>query len=210
MLKVRLYYLIQRYKFESNSQLIGLRVLFLVSCIIWYKDTNLKAIHNHHRLFIAEGMLFIWYKDTNLKAIHNFILECLGKSCVVLSDTKIQIWKQFTTEHILSACLPCCIIWYKDTNLKAIHNYCVDFSCHSLVVLSDTKIQIWKQFTTVAIADIHLLGLYYLIQRYKFESNSQPLWKSTTIQVSCIIWYKGLYYLIQRYKFESNSQRKCQ
>ena len=40
---------IQRYKFESNSQLVGVDALQAVSCVIRYKDTNLKAIHNLER-----------------------------------------------------------------------------------------------------------------------------------------------------------------
>ena len=71
---------------------------------------------------------------------------------VVLTDTKIQIWKQFTTATELLTLLYCCINWYKDTNLKAIHNTSLGRFCHPHVVLTDTKIQIWKQFTTRAIA----------------------------------------------------------
>ena len=161
----RLYYPIQRYKFESNSQLTPLSLYSPVRCIIRYKDTNLKAIHN--------GSL----GDTQFKG-------------VVLSDTKIQIWKQFTT--LLRSSTPrvwlyypiqrykfesnsqrwrpinhylnCCIIRYKDTNLKAIHNSRL----------------------------IHLrsLALYYPIQRYKFESNSQRVcWFRRTFP-RCIIRYK--------------------
>ena len=160
-----MYYLIQRYKFESNSQ--------LTHCY-----------------------------------------SCGVK--VVLSDTKIQIWKQFTTLSLGDSALPrlyyliqrykfesnsqpplkhgaplwCCIIWYKDTNLKAIHNDTSNTHYNATVVLSDTKIQIWKQFTTDFTVASSKMMLYYLIQRYKFESNSQPKscvnWKS----FCCIIWYK--------------------
>ena len=37
---------IQRYKFESNSQPIDKYRHYLRGCVIRYKDTNLKAIHN--------------------------------------------------------------------------------------------------------------------------------------------------------------------
>ena len=40
---------IQRYKFESNSQQVSARLELMVCCVIRYKDTNLKAIHNSHR-----------------------------------------------------------------------------------------------------------------------------------------------------------------
>ena len=263
-----LYYLIQRYKFESNSQHISTARKMLDGCIIWYKDTNLKAIHNRGILVAVvcqvvlsdtkiqiwkqfttpfcwhqqKDMLYyliqrykfesnsqhddfevyapfrciIWYKDTNLKAIHNRFTESLPTLDVVLSDTKIQIWKQFTTLARMtfpSSTLyyliqrykfesnsqpvgqdsgqgTCCIIWYKDTNLKAIHNKPKTDYFPQLVVLSDTKIQIWKQFTTEGPWRVHGLRLYYLIQRYKFESNSQHKGNISVPHLCCIIWYK--------------------
>ena len=135
----QLYYLIQRYKFESNSQLLG-------------------------------G-----------SAINPY---------VVLSDTKIQIWKQFTTFTTNIIETKSCIIWYKDTNLKAIHNSRVHGLFKTNVVLSDTKIQIWKQFTTHTQSFWLIAMLYYLIQRYKFESNSQLIKISSLAILGCIIWYK--------------------
>ena len=145
----RLYYQIQRYKFESNSQLLLHLLLRWCSCITRYKDTNLKAIHN--------------------KEAHSS-----NQWLVVLPDTKIQIWKQFTTagntqiteralyyqiqrykfasnsqpNHCACCCENSCITRYKDTNLKAIHNGTGKGSIPCQVVLPDTKIQIWKQFTT--------------------------------------------------------------
>ena len=186
-----MYYLIQRYKFESNSQQDRTAHTRQVRCIIWYKDTNLKAIHNR------------------LRPIVSF-------SLVVLSDTKIQIWKQFTTHthiavrqwglyyliqrykfesnsqrHLCAlSCATGCIIWYKDTNLKAIHNPIREPCTALVVVLSDTKIQIWKQFTTERLSKKSLWLLYYLIQRYKFESNSQLNITRDINGLCCIIWYK--------------------
>ena len=116
----------------------------------------------------------IRYKDTNLKAIHNYGLHGAALHSAVSSDTKIQIWKQFTTEptrenQTTPLCHPiqrykfesnsqrictsqvqchCCVIRYKDTNLKAIHNSRWTLPTAPVAVSSDTKIQIWKQFTT--------------------------------------------------------------
>ena len=140
---------IQRYKFESNSQRLTIVVSIFVGCVIRYKDTNLKAIHNDYQ---------------GRRHRHG----------AVSSDTKIQIWKQFTTYYNLFAllsllCHPiqrykfesnsqrrsphctgtkCCVIRYKDTNLKAIHNTTARRHRATCAVSSDTKIQIWKQFTT--------------------------------------------------------------
>ena len=195
-----LYYPIQRYKFESNSQHIRRTCQVCSCCIIRYKDTNLKAIHNRRE-------------------------HITDPKKVVLSDTKIQIWKQFTTLALKGYLDNRCIIRYKDTNLKAIHNSFFITDNNGEVVLSDTKIQIWKQFTTGLNEFNQFVVLYYPIQRYKFESNSQLYGLHVVSWDSCIIRYKDtnlkaihnsnlkniplvlLYYPIQRYKFESNSQR---
>ena len=141
--------LLQRYKFESNSQHSARSAAVSLRCQISCKDTNLKAIHN----FIA-----IWINFRN----------------VAKSPAKIQIWKQFTTSfktHLYYQMLPNllqrykfesnsqlakrenaaqagCQISCKDTNLKAIHNYCTKFYDFHNVAKSPAKIQIWKQFTT--------------------------------------------------------------
>ena len=106
----------------------------------------------------------IRYKDTNLKAIHNDSQQAVKGLMVVLSDTKIQIWKQFTTQSTCEINLLSCIIRYKDTNLKAIHN--------------------------TAKCRAHRLALYYPIQRYKFESNSQRHSWCNPLGFGCIIRYK--------------------
>ena len=62
----KLYYSIQRYKFESNSQLACGWFVVVRCCITRYKDTNLKAIHNT-------------------------FVNVLEFEKVVLLDTKIQI-----------------------------------------------------------------------------------------------------------------------
>ena len=46
IVKLMLCHPIQRYKFESNSQLLKQMEFNFMSCVIRYKDTNLKAIHN--------------------------------------------------------------------------------------------------------------------------------------------------------------------
>ena len=66
IVKLMLCHPIQRYKFESNSQLGRLLIILEFRCVIRYKDTNLKAIHNSVRL---------------LYNVH----------AAVSSDTKIQI-----------------------------------------------------------------------------------------------------------------------
>ena len=159
-----LYYPIQRYKFESNSQRAAVLAILSPGCIIRYKDTNLKAIHNarHHALRLCRLYYPIQRYKFESNSQHAPFVSVLF--VVVLSDTKIQIWKQFTTYDANLGYGGGCIIRYKDTNLKAIHNLFAYFLDCPYVVLSDTKIQIWKQFTTVA---KKLQNVFRCIIRYK-------------------------------------------
>ncbi len=54
------------------------------------------------------------------------------------------------------------------------------------VVFTYAKIQIWKQFTTSADTSYWSLKLCLPMQRYKFESNSQPILTSSTALFSCV------------------------
>ena len=145
-----LWVLTQKYKFESNSQ---------QKTIIMEQKINCEFSH----------------KNTNLKAIHNKAIDGLVKDGIVSSHTKIQIWKQFTTkenigegvvwlwvltqkykfesnsqQEAFSSCKAFnCEFSHKNTNLKAIHNDLHYNWNKPVIVSSHTKIQIWKQFTTL-------------------------------------------------------------
>ena len=177
---------------------------------IWKQFTTIRGTK------IKNDGCVIRYKDTNLKAIHNAVSSEVAGQQAVSSDTKIQIWKQFTTSlrslfwrsllcHPIQRYkfesnsqliktsarkLGCCVIRYKDTNLKAIHNSIVPEVSYSQAVSSDTKIQIWKQFTTTTAHLQGTWGLCHPIQRYKFESNSQPRLSAMRDCLCCVIRYK--------------------
>ena len=94
---MRLFPMVQRYKFESKSQLSEIIQNFIYGCFQWFKGTNLKANHNRYiggmkvnmlfpmvqrykfesksQLGTASGKIgdgcFQWFKGTNLKANHN-------------------------------------------------------------------------------------------------------------------------------------------
>ena len=107
MLRCRLYYPIQRYKFESNSQLVARRDHSEGCCIIRYKDTNLKAIHNSDKLLNKR----LYYP------IQRYKFESNSQPAWATSEQR-----------------KCCIIRYKDTNLKAIHNSLTGWFSAELVV----------------------------------------------------------------------------
>ena len=139
---------VQRYKFESNSQLTLLLLIEHSSCCNQYKDTNLKAIHNQHP--------FIRLVNGLLQSVQRYKFE--SNSQQLLTTPKLRY---------------CCCNQYKDTNLKAIHNMNAALSFWGAVVAISTKIQIWKQFTTWRGNTPSLHRLLQSVQRYKFESNSQ-------------------------------------
>ena len=66
---------------------------------------------------------FQWFKDTNSKANHNLPLPPLFSDNVVFNGSKILIRKQITTWILIVIWIWRCFQWFKDTNLKANHNY---------------------------------------------------------------------------------------
>ena len=87
-----------------------------------------------------------------------------------------------------------------------------------------SKIQTWKRITTAAALYGYYLLLYLICQRYKLESESQPVlylsqwnfavfnmskiqtWKRITTKMSICTTTLPLYLICQRYKLESESQ----
>ena len=141
-------------------------LLNLLRCIQWFKDTNLKANHNScpglwlhpsavfngskiliwkqittlDSLYIIPISCIQWFKDTNLKANHNNWKDYETKVTAVFNGSKILIWKQITTGCYFFNARFGCIQWFKDTNLKANHNFLL----------------LWNYF----------LLLYSMVQRY--------------------------------------------
>jgi len=71
----------------------------------------------------ATGSCFQWFKDTNLKANHNDFGNWHTACLVVSNGSKILIWKQITTTASVYSSKSGCFQWFKDTNLKANHNF---------------------------------------------------------------------------------------
>ena len=108
-------------------------------CSQWFKDTNLKANHNWW------GILYYWF-------------------AIVPNGSKILIWKQITTQWKESPAMVDCSQWFKDTNLKANHNWWGILYYWFAIVPNGSKILIWKQITTQ--------------------------WKESPAMVDCSQWFK--------------------
>ena len=94
-----------------------------------------------------------------------------------------------------------------------------------MVVLDTTKVQIFKQITTLLLIALQLLSLFQIPQRYRFSSKSQHDKRPPTLTISCFRYHKGtdfqanhntssvlpmykrLFQIPQRYRFSSKSQR---
>ena len=140
--------------------------MFPPCCINQYKNTNLKANHNHLGYFRMTDKLY--------QPIQKYKFE--SKSQHKCSGRRRQY---------------CCINQYKNTNLKANHN-CWKYSNQSFnAVSTNTKIQIWKQITTVCVVDQVVDELYQPIQKYKFESKSQLSGTGISTNERCINQYKN-------------------
>ena len=97
---------------------------------------------------MAESGCFQWFKDTNLKANHNLDAWNAVWLSAVFNGSKILIWKQITTLFLHIRRFTRCFQWFKDTNLKANHNWCNGYLGRTRAVFNGSKILIWKQITT--------------------------------------------------------------
>ena len=72
------------------------------------------------------------------------------KFCVVVLDTtKVQIFKQITTMSYICIIFKRCFRYHKGTDFQANHNKSNELTYKLDVVLDTTKVQIFKQITTV-------------------------------------------------------------
>ena len=83
--------MVQRYKFESKSQLTHYTINEETGCFQWFKDTNLKVNHNSKTLYSPIIMLFPMvqrYKFESKSQLKNSVLPYYY---VVSNGSKIQI-----------------------------------------------------------------------------------------------------------------------
>ena len=118
----------------------------------------------------------------------------------------------------------CCFRYHKGTDFQANHNRLQTVRSRLLVVLDTTKVQIFKQITTVIVSHYVRTRLFQIPQRYRFSSKSQPQKLFCLHLCSCFRYHKGtdfqanhnarllqsstcaLFQIPQRYRFSSKSQ----
>ena len=218
--------ILQRYTFESNSQPFSNCSFCQLGCFLSCKDTHLKAIHNdalvhlcQHPVVFYLAKIHIWKQFTTslLVSFASFLLFSILQRYTFESNSQpVALW--------LVAALRC-FLSCKDTHLKAIHNTHLGIYLFFSVVFYLAKIHIWKQFTTKIRSERTRQLLFSILQRYTFESNSQPPYKMYSSISCCFLsckdthlkaihnrgrtftYHRRLFSILQRYTFESNSQR---
>ena len=79
---------------------------------------------------------------------------------VVLDTTKVQIFKQITTESFAFKSSYGCFRYHKGTDFQANHNKIMLIKKMQNVVLDTTKVQIFKQITTSSCTSLSRVALF--------------------------------------------------
>ena len=188
----RLFQIPQRYRFSSKSQPKSLANSCARCCFRYHKGTDFQANHNH-------------------------VLNTFFCHLVVLDTTKVQIFKQITTfieqvggvrqlfqipqryrfssksqQNIASIKeINGCFRYHKGTDFQANHNRLACLIGSLPVVLDTTKVQIFKQITTIHVRLTGRAVLFQIPQRYRFSSKSQPIQCSVNVTLCCFRYHKG-------------------
>ena len=168
---------------------------------------------------------FRYHKGTDFQANHNMKMENHMVMTVVLDTTKVQIFKQITTIQY-SICVECGLFQIPQRYRFSSKSQHPDAMKSVFgVVLDTTKVQIFKQITTVNNRYYWRKVLFQIPQRYRFSSKSQPhpcvtvgihscfrYHKGTDFQanhnkINYVMFIKRLFQIPQRYRFSSKSQR---
>ena len=139
----------QRYRFSSKSQLFNICIAKVAGCFRYHKGTDFQANHN----LFGEGD-----DDDN----------------VVLDTTKVQIFKQITTGLGYSLDPLKLFQIPQRYRFSSKSQQVLAFRFVLIVVLDTTKVQIFKQITTILDILCNRSRLFQIPQRYRFSSKSQP------------------------------------
>ena len=215
--RTRLFQIPQRYRFSSKSQLDCMSKITMLSCFRYHKGTDFQANHNiaaqcEHlpqvvldttkvQIFkqittvrVPSGLClrcFRYHKGTDFQANHNWCDKLWYWRAVVLDTTKVQIFKQITTQYCTLSATLGCFRYHKGTDFQANHNKKIANDAAERVVLDTTKVQIFKQITTFLRLICNGRQLFQIPQRYRFSSKSQLINPETKERVRCFRYHKG-------------------
>ena len=108
----------------------------------------------------------------------------------VAYPTKILFWKRITAKTGYNTLYYSCCLSYKDTILKANHSTLVITIWLIFAVAYPTKILFWKRITAFQRHKTGRFSLLLILQRYYFESESQPPHPCCPGYPRCCLSYK--------------------
>ena len=189
----------QRYRFSSKSQHLQSSSIIIVRCFRYHKGTDFQANHNitkhtpaicllfqipqryrfssksqHIRMsFMDENGCFRYHKGTDFQANHNLCDEDSLQLKLFQIPQRYRFSSKSQPISIVCKTGRRCFRYHKGTDFQANHNCLQTSSLFGLVVLDTTKVQIFKQITTLPQRYSHEFLLFQIPQRYRFSSKSQ-------------------------------------
>ena len=110
---------------------------------------------------------------------------------VVLDTTKVQIFKQITTDRRIITIITWLFQIPQRYRFSSKSQPSRMSNWQATVVLDTTKVQIFKQITTGLGYSLDPLKLFQIPQRYRFSSKSQHDGFTCTYPVGCFRYHKG-------------------
>ena len=183
--------ILQRYYFESESQLVNAEKELERSCCLSYKDTILKANHSTFSFILFNWLavayptkILFWKRITAISVCTRLI------SLLLLILQRYYFESESQREELQELSGYSCCLSYKDTILKANHSGNLTKNYYLKAVAYPTKILFWKRITAPCLHSRSSLPLLLILQRYYFESESQRTFCLFITKSSCCLSYK--------------------
>ena len=162
----KLFQIPQRYRFSSKSQHPHQTAFRYTRCFRYHKGTDFQANHNNKLKPLAISLLF------QIPQRYRF-------------SSKSQRYVPTYSK------LKCCFRYHKGTDFQANHNSISVDTLKQAVVLDTTKVQIFKQITTLLNLLNYGVTLFQIPQRYRFSSKSQHSGNISFDVKGCFRYHKG-------------------
>ena len=162
----------QNYKIESNSQLDFHVDFSPTRCFYWTKLQNWKQFTTHDSTDFASLMVLLLNKITKLKAIHNAFAFTISGVVGAFTEQNYKIESNSQPKTSPTCTHQWCFYWTKLQNWKqftTLGNLC--FSIASVLLLN--KITKLKAIHNINDGDFRFECGAFTEQNYKIESNSQ-------------------------------------
>ena len=182
----------QRYRFSSKSQQYMAYIKILLCCFRYHKGTDFQANHNSfQQMSLKFWGCFRYHKGTDFQANHNIINDDCSFSRLFQIPQRYRFSSKSQPLHHSQNLLEVVLDTTKVQIFKQITTVVVKHCHTSQVVLDTTKVQIFKQITTNRTGDNNSISLFQIPQRYRFSSKSQQGRMQVKNRLRCFRYHKG-------------------